>query len=89
MFIVAPNVTMLPAMAVTTGTQQTSTVNSATASQMLAAQNIHTLPPGLLYSVGGMPFAAGAGINLTTGPIALISDQSKKDDGKGRGMYVL
>ena len=80
---------MLPAMAVTTATQQTSTVNSATATQMLAAQNIQALPPGLLYSVGGMPFAAGAGINLATAPIALISDQSKKDElSKGRGVCM-
>ena len=78
---------MLPAMAVTTATQQTSSVNSATATQMLAAQNIQTIPPGLLYSVGGMPFAPGAGINLATTPIALIPDQPKKDElGKGRGM---
>ena len=73
---------MLPAMAVTTATQQTSSVNSATATQMLAAQNIQPLPPGLLYS---MPFA-GTGINLAAAPVALISDQSKKEDvGKGRG----
>lgn len=81
---------MLPAMAVTTATQQTSSVNSAPATQMLAAQSIQPLPPGLLYSVGGMPFAAatGGGINLAA-PVALISDQSKKEElGKGRGVYV-
>ena len=81
---------MLPAMAVTTATQQTSSVNSVpAATQMLTAQNIQALPPGLLYSIGGMPFAAapGGGINLAaTAPVALIPEQGKKEElGKGRG----
>lgn len=81
---------MLPAMAVSTATQQTSSVNSVPATHMLAGQNLQTLPPGLIYSVGGMPFAAGGGINLAAAPVALIPDQSKKEElGKGRGVYEL
>ena len=81
---------MLPAMAVTTATQLTSSVNSVpAATQMLTAQNIQALPPGLLYSIGGMPFAAapGGGINLAAAsPVALIPEQAKKEElGKGRG----
>ena len=68
---------MLPAMA---ATAQSSTATSAV-TQMLAAAP-QPLPPGLLYSVGGMPFTAGTtGINFAAAaPVALIADPSKKDD---------
>jgi len=68
---------MLPAIPTTT---QSSTATSA-ATQMLTAAP-QPLPPGLLYSVGGMPFTAGAtGINFAAAaPVALITDPSKKDD---------
>lgn len=81
---------MLPAMA---ATSQSSTATSAV-TQMLAAAP-QPLPPGLLYSVGGMPFPAGAGgINFAAAaPVALITDQSKKDDhskdgSRGKGCSI-